>query len=337
MSKPFEWRDFTKKYNDLSSNNFPTLSKAKQVQDTLKFKFSSKAQEGVKFDSSVTNLDATTSEADFSAKVNVSEVKGLELGFKAKSKPSTEFTIKFDDKIVPLEGASVTVKAVATAPSEQTIGASFGYSNKIVNLNLGFSYPITQRLIDFIDGEKTEDLAQQKPKVDLDFVVKPLDGSDAYLGGNASVTLPKETDELLYSGKLALALNNNTLNGGAFVEHKKELKKKDDEKTYSNETTFGAWAYTEVDDLSGGAQVTYAPKDAKSTYKGFSFEAIAGLQRDADSKLSSKVQVIPDTTVSLGYEQKVSKSAKLTFGYSFLLNKTSNETKTKASAYHFGL
>ena len=48
MSKPFAWRDFTKKYDDLSTNNFPSVNKkSKQVQDTLKFKFSSKVQSGV--------------------------------------------------------------------------------------------------------------------------------------------------------------------------------------------------------------------------------------------------------------------------------------------------
>jgi len=332
MSKPFEWRDFTKKYNDLSTNNFPVLTKGKQVQDTLKFKFASKAQQGIKFDSSISNYDATTSEADFSAKINIHEFKGLELGFKAKTKPSTEFTAKFDDKIVPVEGASVTIKAVATGPSEQTLGASFGYANQIVNLNLGFSYPLTHKLFDFVDGNT---LDKQKPKVDFDIVAKPLSDQDIYLGANANITLPHE-DELLYNSKVSVALNNKTFNGGIFVEHKKETQKDDVEK-YIHDTKFGTWAYTEVDDLSGGAQVTYSPKDSKSKYNGFAFEAVAAIQRDEDSKLSSKVQVIPDTTVSFGYEQKLSTYAKLSFGYSFLLNKTTNETKTKASAYNFGL
>jgi len=112
-------------------------------------------------------------------------------------------------------------------------------------------------------------------------------------------------------------------------------------KKKEHQTKYGGWAFTEVEDLSGGAQVTYAPAESKGTYKGFAFEAVAGIQRDKDSKLSSKVQVVPDTTVSLGYEQKLSHSIshdiKLSFGYTFLLAKTTKETKTKASAFHFGL
>jgi len=116
-------------------------------------------------------------------------------------------------------------------------------------------------------------------------------------------------------------------------EHLSNTKKKKEHKT-----KFGGWAFTEVEDLSGGAQVTYSLGESEETYKGLSFEAVAGIQRDKDSKLSSKVQVIPDTTVSLGYEQKLSHEIKLSFGYTFLLAKTSKpETKSKASAFHFGL
>jgi len=333
MSKPFELRDFTKKYKDLSSDNFPVVNtKSNQVQDTLKFKFSSKAQKGVKFESSVNNFDATTTEADFSSKITLEEVKGLELGFKAKSKPATEFTAKINDEILPVEGASITAKLAATATSEQTIGATFGYANQLVNLNVGFSYPIAHRLFDFIDNN--DELTKQKTKVDVDFVAKPLEDQDVYVGGNASISLATEQDPLLYNSKLSVALNNKTFNGGIFVEHKKD-KKKDEEAIHK--TKFGGWSYAEVDDLSGGAEITYTPSDTKSKYKGFSFEAIAGIKRDNDSKLSSKIQVVPDTTVSLGYEQKLNSAVKLSFGYSFLLSKTTAESKTKASAFAFGL
>jgi len=323
MSKPSEWKDFFKKYNDLSSNNFPTLSKTNQVQDTVKFKFASKAQKGVKFDSSITNYDSTTTEADFSSKLTFDDLKGVELGFKAKSKPSTEFTAKIDDSLLPLAGASLIAK-LASAPTEQTVGATVGYVNQHVNVNLGFALPLHYPLFKFLDTDK---LGKQT-KIDVDAVVKPLDDQDIYLGGNASISLATETAPLTYTSKVAIALNNKTFNGGVFVDHKKDKE---------HQTKYGGFAYTEADDLSGGAQVTYNPSESESTYKGISFEAVAGIQRDNDSKLSSKVQVIPDTTVSLGYEQKLSKDIKLSFGYSFLLSKTTKETKTKASAFNFGL
>lgn len=343
MAKPFEWRDFNKKYNDLSSNNFPAFDAKKgQVQDTLKFKFASKAQKGVKFDSSFTNTDATKTAADFSAKLNIEELKGVELSFKAKNKPALEFSVKLDDTIVPVAGSSFTLKLAGAESSEQTVGGSFGFANHIVNLNLGVTLPLTNKLFEFIgdDENSKTDLAKQRVKVDLDVVAKPVEHHDVFLGGNVQLTLPKEGEELLYTSKIGASLKNGTFNGGAFVEHNKALEKtKTEEKDVSSIThksKFGVFAYSEVDDLSGGAQVTYTPAETKH-YKGFAFEAVAGLQRDADSKLSSKVQIIPETVVSLGYEQKLSSTTKLSFGYAFLLAKAGDEKKTKSSAYNFGL
>lgn len=295
-----------------------------------------------KFDSSVSNFDGASTEADFNAKINIDEVKGVELGFKAKTKPnepSAEFSVRADDKIVPLEGASVTVKLVATAPKEQGISASFGFLNNLVNLNLGYTLPLSHRLFDYLEAPKGEEnvLADQRPKVDLDFVAKPVDGHDIFVGGNATLNIAhKEGEELTYSSKIAAGLVNAKFNGGVYVEHKKE-KGKGKEVAHEHKTTFGGYAYTQAEDLSGGAKVTYAPAEAETAYKGFSVEAVAGLQRDVDSKLSTKIQIVPDTTVSLGYEQNLSKSVKLSFGYSFLLAKQTAESKTKSSAYGFGL
>jgi len=310
----------------LSTNNFPSLSKSKQVQDTIKFKVSSKAQKGVKFDTSVNNYDATTTEAEFSSKINLEEVKGIELGFKAKSKPSAEFSIKATDELIPLSGGAVTAKLAAAAKSDQTVGLSFTYGNQWLNSTFGFSYPISVRLFDFI--ENNEDLTKQQPKVDVDAVVKPFE-RDLYVGGNASISLPTEHSPLTYTSKVAFGINNKIINGGVFIEHKKEKDK-------GHQNKLGAWAFTEVEDLSGGAQVTYSA-DEVNPYKGFTFEAAVALQRDADSKLSSKVQIVPDPIVSLGYEQKLSPSVKLSLGYSFLLAKASSEAKTKNSAFSVGV
>jgi len=256
------------------------------------------------------------------------------LGFKAKSKPSTEFTAKLSDPIIPVDGASLTLKMAAAASSDQTIGATFGYANQLVNLNLGLSYPLTHPLLDFV---KADDLGKQKTKIDVDFVAKPLEGHDIYVGGNASISLAKGDDPLLYTSKLSVGLNNKTTNASFSVEHEKKMKKVDDKNVQVHENKFIVQCITEVEDLSGGAQFSYAPADANTKYKGASVEVVAGIQRDNDSKLSSKVQIVPDTTVSLGYEQKLNKSTKISFGYAFLLAKTTPETKTKASAFSFGL
>jgi len=326
MSKPFEWKDFQKRDNDLGTNNFPVLSKNKQVQDTIKFKVSSKAQKGVKFDTSVTNFDSTSTEADFSTKINLEEVKGIELGFKAKSKPSAEFTIKASDEIVPLPGASVTAKLAAAVPSDQSVGLSLNFANTFVNTNLGFSYPVSRRLFDFV--ENTDKLSKQQPKIDVDFVAKPLADKDLFLGGFASIAVPTEESPLTYDSKIVIGIDNKTINSGLYIQHTKE------KEVHKNK--FGAWAFTENADLSGGAHFLYSPDEEKAPFKGFSIEAIAAIQRDADSKLSSKVQIAPDPIVSLGYEQKLSPNVKLSLGYSFLLAKASAE-KSKNSAFHIGL
>jgi len=327
MSKPFEFRDFCKRYKDLSTNNFPSLDKAKNLQDTLKFKFSSKAQKGVKLDSSVTNNNSKTTESEFGVKLNFEDFEGLELGYKIKSKPASELTLRVDDKRIPLEGSALTLKLAGVAPGEQTVGGTFNFANKLVNLNLSVAVPLAYKLFAYVNDD--EALKNQRVKVDFDFVSRPVEDKDFYVGGEVKTELPQEKKELLYSSRVAVGLNNNTTNGGIYVDHVKELK--DD--TYKHSTSYGAWVYTEVDDLSGGSRVSYNPSNSGDNGKGFEFELTAGLKRDSDSKLSSKVTVVPQTTVSLGYEQKLSNATKLTFGYAFLLNK-SNEN---SSAYTFGV
>lgn len=331
MSKPFEFRDFSKRYNDLSSNNFPTLKNDK-LQDTIKFKFSSKAQKGVKLDTSVTNTNSSTTESEFGVKLEFEDFSGVEVGYKIKSKPSTEFSVRFNDKRIPLEGSSLTLKTVATAPSEQTVGGVFNFGNKLVNLNLGVTFPIARRLYSFLKDDQTA-LDNQRTKVDFDFVSRPVEDRDLFLGAEVKTQLPQGTNPFLYNSRVSFGLDNKTINAGIFVDHKKENNKVEEKEVVQHTTSFGTWVFTQADDLSGGARVTYTPSKKESNGKGFDFELVAGLQRDSDSKLSSKVTVVPNTTVSLGYEQKVSSSTKLTFGYAFLLNKTNENS----SNYSFGL
>eukprot|EP00697_Spironema_sp_BW2_P013513 gnl/Spiro4/3652_TR1796_c0_g1_i1.p1 gnl/Spiro4/3652_TR1796_c0_g1~~gnl/Spiro4/3652_TR1796_c0_g1_i1.p1 ORF type:complete len:344 (+),score=-34.10 gnl/Spiro4/3652_TR1796_c0_g1_i1:38-1033(+) len=327
MSIPFPFNDFSKKYNDLSTNNFPTLKKGK-LQDTIKFKFSSKAQRGVKLDSSVTNTNSSTTESEFGVKLNFDELKGVEVGYKVKSAPSSELSVKVSDKYIPLENSSFTLKTSAVHPSQQYVSGTFGFNNKHVGLNLGVSIPISRKLYSFINDENNA-LKEQRIKVDFDFVSRPLKEQDYYLGGEVKTQLPRENQELLYTSKVSLGLINNTTNAGVFVDHKKEHV----DNHYVHSTSVGSWAFTEVDDLSGGAKVTYNPSQATQTGNGLEFELVAGLQRDSDSKLSSKVTVVPQTTVSLGYEQNLSRNTKLSFGYAFLLNKNHENS----SNYSFGV
>jgi len=327
MSIPFGYNDFSKKYNDLSTNNFPTLKNGK-LQDNIKFKFSSKAQKGLKLDSSVTNTNSSSTESEFGVKLNFEDLEGVEVGYKVKSKPSSELSIKLGDNYIPIKKSSFTLKASAVAPSEQYIGGTFGYSSAQVGFNLGVSIPLSRRLYSFINDEN-DILKQQRIKVDFDFVSRPLEEKDYYIGGEVKTQLPRDNHELLYTSKVSFGLNNKTTNAGVYVDHKKEHKDGKHEHT----TTVGTWAFTEVEDLSGGAKVTYTPSKKSEHGNGLEFELVAGLQRDFDSKLSSKVTVIPHTTVSLGYEQNLSNSTKLTFGYAFLLNKTNENS----SNYSFGV
>jgi len=327
MSIPFGYNDFSKKYNDLSSNNFPT-SKNGKLQDTIKFKFSSKAQEGVKLDSSITNTNSSSTDSEFGVKLNFNELKGVEVGYKVKSKPSSELSVKVSDRHIPLENSSFTLKTSAVAPSEQYVGGVFGYSHRFIGLNLGVAIPVSRKLYTFINDEE-DVLLKQRIKVDFDFVSRPIELEDYYLGGEVKTQLPRENHELLYTSKFSFGIINKTTNAGVYVDHKKEH----DEGKYVHSTTFGSWAYTEVDDLSGGAKVTYTPSKATEKGNGLEFELVAGLQRDSDSKLSSKVTVVPHTTVSLGYEQKISNFTKLSFGYAFLLNKNHENS----SNYSFGV
>ena len=262
--------------------------------------------------------------------MNLDDLKGSELGFNAKSKPSLEFSLKLNDQVIPIEGSSFTLKANVASPSEQTVSGNFAFSNKLVNLNLGATVPVAKRLSSILKDDQ-EALNNQRLKVDFDIVAKPSEEHDLYLGASAKTQLPKGEAPLLYTSGIQFGLNNKTTNGGIFVDHKKEEQK--DTKQIVHETTVGTWVYTEVDDLSGGARLSYTPAKKENSSRGFEFEIAAGLQRDSDSKLSSKVVVVPQTILSLGYEQKLSKSTKLTFGYAFLLHKSTENV----SNYHFGV
>jgi len=261
--------------------------------------------------------------------LNFEDLKGVEVGYKVKSKPSSEISVRVSDKYIPLENSSFTLKSSAVAPSEQYIGGTFGYSNKHIGLNLGVNIPVSRKLYTFINDEH-DVLLQQRIKVDFDFVSRPLEDKDYYLGGEVKTQLPRDTHELLYSSKFSFGLINKTTNAGVYVDHKKE---NNTEGKGVHTTTFGTWAYTEVEDLSGGAKVTYTPSKATENGNGLEFELVAGLQRDQNSKLSSKVTVVPQTTVSLGYEQNISQTTKLSFGYAFLLNKNHENS----SNYSFGV
>jgi len=331
MSKPFEFKDYNKRYKNLSTHNFPTL-KNEKLQDSLKFKFTSSAQKGVKLESSVTNVDLNKTNSEFGVKLNFDDVKGVEVGFNAKSDPSLELSFKLDDSLVPLEGSSFTLKGHAKYPSEQTVSGAFAFANKLVNLNLGVTLPITKAGCSILKDDQ-EALNKQRYKVDFDFVARPVEDRDYYLGGSVKTQLPHKDEELFYTSNAFVGLNNKTTNGGVFVDRKKVEEKVNDVLQVVQETTFGAWVYTEVEDLSGGAKFSYTPEKKGNNSKGFEFELAAGLQRDSDSKLSSKLVVVPQTILSLGYEQKLSTSTKLSFGYAFLVNKSTENS----SNYQFGV
>lgn len=325
MSFPFEFRDYCKRYKDLSTNNFPSLNKKKELDSNIKFKFSSK-DKGVKIDTSFDNKNRETTESEFSAKVNLEELKGVEFGLKAKNKPSTELTLRFSDDLIPLKGSSFTLKSVATSPGEQTLGGIFGFKNNLVNLNFGLSFPLKNKFFPFVTSE--EDLNKQRTKIDLDFVVQPLENKNYFVGSQVNAELARdENDQFLYKSQVFVGMNCSQNNTGLTLTHNKEFENNE----FKHSTSFGAWFFTEKDSLSGGGKVQYTPSKSEENGKGFEFEIIGGLQRDKDSKLSSKLTVVPNPTISLGYEQKFSPNTKLSFGYAFLFN------NSNSSAYTFGV
>jgi len=223
MSKPFEFKDYNKRYKNLSTHNFPTL-KNEKLQDSLKFKFTSSAQKGVKLESSVTNVDLNKTNSEFGVKLNFDDVKGVEVGFNAKSDPSLELSFKLDDSLVPLEGSSFTLKGHAKYPSEQTVSGAFAFANKLVNLNLGVTLPITKAGCSILKDDQ-EALNKQRYKVDFDFVARPVEDRDYYLGGSVKTQLPHKDEELFYTSMLSLDLTTK-LPMEEYLLTAKKLKKK---------------------------------------------------------------------------------------------------------------
>lgn len=336
MASVFAWRDFGKKTRDLYSNYFPSLGKDKNLEDSVSLKVSSKAQKGVEFESSATVKDQSKTEAEFSTKLSFDDLEGVQVGFKAKNKPALELSLKFSDKIVPLEGSSVTVKGVASGDKQQAVSVAFAYKNDVVNVNASGSIPVTKKFVTFLadsEGEKNP-LDEQKVKLCVDFVAKPVADKDYYVGGTGSFDLPKgEGDKLAYEVKGAGGIQNGDMFGAVYVKNSCSVK----EGEQKCETGFGGLAYTKADDLSVASHFGYTLGKSDEKYKGVSVSFAAGLQRDDQSEISAKVNVIPDTIVSLGTKQNLNDNIELNFGYAFLLMKQSGETKTKSSAFRFGL
>lgn len=342
MASVFAWRDFGKDAKDLLSKNFPGLDKQKNLQDSLSVKVSSKAQKGVEFESSVGTKGNKKTESEFSAKLDFEDVEGVQLGVKAKNKPAAEVSLKFSDKLIPVKGLSLTAKLGASGNKEQALTLSGAFKNGVANVNGSLSYPVTKKLFSFLDDKEgeTNPLEEQRAKLSLDLVVKPLADKDYYVGASGNVTVPQEKESTYYDVSVAVGTQNDDLVGALYVKNsvskgeKKEGEEKVDDK---KETVVGAVAYTKADDLSLTGHVGLNLSDTNSKYKGVKASLAAGLKRDDDSKLSAKVNIVPDTTVSVGYQQKLNKNVELTFGYAFLLLKGDGEAKTKSSAMNFGL
>jgi len=335
MAQTLAWRDIGKKLKDLNSKYFPSVGKDKNLRDGLNFKVSSKAQKGVEFETKVNNYNQETTEAEFSAKAKFDDLEGVQLGLKAKNKPALEFSLKLTDKLLPVDGLSVTLKDSAAGSSEQTAGVDINYANEVVNGKLGFTYPITKKFVDFLDDSDESDLAKQQIKLNTEVVVKPLADRPYYLAGEGSFNVSNEHKPHLFDAKFGVVYQTDDFFGVVYGASKKQLAK--DKLSVQYETNVGAAVYTEVDDLSVSGGINYTLGKSDEKYKGVSLKTAASLKRDENSKVSAQVKIIPDTTVSLGYQQKLSNNVEVNFGYAFLLAKASEEEKTKSSAFNFGV
>lgn len=316
-------------WDDLQSksdifNNLPGFNKDGLLEDTVEASLKGKVNNG-KYDFKTTKVGDKL-ETKFSAKEKFTNYWNVETGVKLQSKPYTEFSIKFGEELLPLKGASLTVKEVGSE-KEDSVSVEASYQCEKLDAKLGVKVNNPLRCFG-LASEKV--LAKNRPNLNVELLYNLKD--DYFVGLKANADVPNEGEKSVYDGAFVVAVRNEDFEGGCYDKYE-VVKKKDSDETEAK-YKLGAWAAVQKGDLLLRAHVD-KKRWSNDLYKGFTFTTGFVKTKECGSKLIGQVQVVPDTTVSLGYETKIGK-AKVSLGYARILA-FGKGPKVKTSSFKFGL
>lgn len=317
-------------WNDLVSQSdiFSELPSYKngELQDKVSVSVKKPVKDG-KFGLSAAKVGNAT-ESKFTASQTFGSYWNTVASLKVQNKPATEFSLKFTDKLLPLEGASLTLKA-AGSKTEESLSASVNYSCcSDLDLTVGGTINNPLRLYGFASEET---LATKAAKVDFNVLYNVKD--DYFVGTKGNIYVPSEDDKkTLFDASFVIAQRNANFEGGMYDKYERTKEKNGEVKS---QLKCGAWASVQKGDLLLRAHMDKVINSNKQ-YKGFSFTSGFVKTNEDGSKLIGQVQIVPDTTVSVGYQKQFGK-AKLSFGFARVLAFGKDSSKLKSSAFNFGL
>jgi len=224
-------------------------------------------------------------------------------------------------------GTSLTLKA-SGSPQGEHLSASVNYQKDCVNLNVGGSFKTPIALFGFADEEALE---KTRNNLTTDFLVNCC--GDYYVGAKIKYELPLENNEALYTARGVFGVKTEQFEGGIYDKYEK----KDEKGTILNTAKVGVWATYKHENLLFRSHFAKSfLDDANKGYKGITIDTGLVSFNGDGSKCLAQIQIVPNTTLSFGYQKKYG-NAQFSFGYAKVLAFAKGSDKTKSSAFRFGI
>jgi len=324
------WNDLSSK-SDIFTNVLPLFNDSGSLETNFGFKLTSSPNNG-KYSFFGNHTDGKRGNLGFKASQSFTEFHNTKLGFQMISKkdPEVTLTAKFTDDLIPITGSALNLK-LSVAGQDESISANFHYQDKRAHGNFEVSVPLDHQV--FKLAERDDDHSSNY-QINAKVLVRALEDNDIYVGFDSAFILPNTDEKLQSDIKAVIATKHSQFDGGLYARHKISADEQDKSKI-DESTQFGGWVTTQSNDITVASHLSYDVSKNSEPTKGFNFENFISFNGSSDDKFLVGLQVVPKTSLSVGYARELNKNTKFSFGYAYLLSAT--EDKSKASAFRFGL
>lgn len=317
------WNDLVSQ-SDIFFTVLP-LYKGSSLQDKIEGNLTTNFDAG-KFAFNVSSTDGKLA-TKVSGKECFKRYWGIELAGKLQNKPQKELSIKFDDKLLPMENLSLLLKFVGSKVQESFSG-ELKYQDRDVVGSLG----LTLRNSLFGFGYASQEILDKvTPKVTYSVLGNIFES--LYVGFKGNYNLAQKDQKSVYDLSFIGAVKTNELEAGIY----NKTERKDEKGDFKLEERVGVYASAKKDNLVLRVQAAHKHNSNDAQYRGFSFTAGVSAKADDGATYVGQVQVSPDTTLSVGFEKQVAKYLKLSVGYAHVVAFGNASPKLKNNAFSFKL
>lgn len=309
----YSWRDLVGK-SDTFSNVLPLFNKKGSLEDNYSFKFTAKPKNG-KYSLLANHTNGARGRVEFSASETYTNYYNTELGYKINNKPGVELSAKLTDKLVPLEGSSLSL-TISSEERQEKASLSFNYANNVVNATVGVSIPLPQRVFNL--QVQNDDNVVQNKSVSTELVYGFA--RDYFFGVAGTYKLPNEGEQPKYDVRALVAQKNTNFEGGVYA------RKSVDKETSSQ---LGSYVTVETDNLTLSSNFDY--EFNKNQFRLDNFVSLPGQN---GQRYLLGYQVFPQTSLSFGVEKVLDSTTKISFAYAYVISK---EESVKRSAFRVGI